>query len=179
MVEIDKMVVDACLLHIPQTSCELSNPKLQLIIGDGVEYVKNSKEKFDVILVDSTDPIGPAQPLFGPEFYKDIYKCLNDDGIVVSQGESPFYERAMQNTLMKIISGIFPITRIYNFTNMSYPGGLWSFTFGSKKVTPTSAFSKERVLNSGLKFKFYTEDLHEAAFAIPAFMRDELKPFLK
>ena len=86
MVEIDKMVVDVCIEHIPQTAGALNDPRLELIIGDGsVEFVKNTTEKFDVILVDSTDPIRPAEPLFDVEFYKNISKALTDDGIVVSR----------------------------------------------------------------------------------------------
>ena len=99
MVEIDQMVVDACIDHIPQTACELDNERLELIIDDGVAFVANTEEKFDVILVDSTDPIGPAQPLFGPEFYQNIHRVLNEDGIVVSQGESPWYHAEMQAKL--------------------------------------------------------------------------------
>ncbi|MBA6358167.1 polyamine aminopropyltransferase, partial [Colwellia sp. BRX8-3] len=88
MVEIDEMVVDACKKHIPQTASALDDERIDLIIGDGVQFVKETTEKFDVIIVDSTDPIGPAQPLFGEAFYKDVFNCLADDGIVVAQGES-------------------------------------------------------------------------------------------
>lgn len=179
MVEIDEMVVNACREHIPQTSSELNNPKLELVIGDGVQYVKDTKEKFDVILVDSTDPIGPAQPLFGIEFYQDIYKCLNEDGIVVSQGESPFYEEKMQNKLLDILNQTFPLVSIYNFSNLTYPGGYWSFTFASKGLHPVKDFSKERVVNSGLKFEYYNEDLHCASFCLPSFMKNRVSKYLK
>lgn len=179
MVEIDKMVVDASKEHIPQTSCVFSNPKLNLIIEDGLKYVKETKEKFDVILVDSTDPIGPAQPLFNEEFYQDLYNCLNDDGIVVSQGESPYYEVPMQQTLMGIINKTFPISLIYNFSNLTYPGGLWSFTFASKGPHPLKDINPERVENSNLEFQYYNCDIHKAAFALPTFQKKNLADFLK
>ena len=102
MVEIDQMVVDACKLHIPQTAVSFSHPKLDLKIEDGVKFVQNTKKKYDVILIDSTDPIGPAVPLFGDTFYRNIFNILKDDGLVVAQGESPFYNLPSQKSLMKI-----------------------------------------------------------------------------
>lgn len=178
MVEIDKMVVDACIEHIPQTASELSNSRLELFIDDGVAFVANTDEKFDVILVDSTDPIGPAQPLFGPDFYQNIHRVLNDDGIVVSQGESPWYHATMQAKLVEIVSGIFDKTFIYNFSNMGYPGGLWSFTFATKGLHPIADFDPQRVADSGLDFEYYNSDLHKGCFAIPSFQRKPLEAWL-
>ena len=178
MVEIDGMVVDSCKEHIPLTAKDLEHEKLELIIDDGVAYVESCQEKFDVILVDSTDPIGPAQPLFGIEFYQNIYRVLADDGIVVSQGESPWYHSEMQKTLVEIVASIFPKTYIYNFSNMGYPGGLWSFTFGSKKYNPVGDFSEKRVEASGLEFQYYNVQVHKGCFAIPSFQRKPLEKWL-
>lgn len=174
MVEIDKMVVDACKEFIAQTSSALNDKRLELVIGDGIKYVEETKEKFDVILVDSTDPIGPAEPLFNISFYKSIEKCLSDDGIVVSQGESPFYFAEMQQKLLRIKNEVFPISTIYNFSNLTYPGGLWSFTVGSKKYHPVNDFCSSRVEKSGLQFDYYNKEIHTASFAIPNFMRKNL-----
>ncbi|WP_371188320.1 polyamine aminopropyltransferase [Thalassotalea maritima] len=174
MVEIDGMVVDACKEFIPQTSCELDNPRLNLIIGDGVKFVKETTEKFDVIIVDSTDPIGPAAPLFGPEFYADVYNCLSEDGLVVSQGESSWYALEIQQSLLKVLNDAFPQTYLYSFSNLTYPGGLWSFSFATKKYHPIKDFDAERVKASGLDFDYYNAELHTAAFALPSFARKGL-----
>lgn len=174
MVEIDAMVVEACRQHIPQTSKDLDHEKMQLIIGDGVEFVKNTTEKFDVIIVDSTDPIGPAQPLFGEAFYQDVFNCLTDDGIVVSQGESSWYAMDIQQSLLKVLNAVFPASYLYSFSNLTYPGGLWSFTFASKKYHPTVDFNPQRVIESGLDFQYYNEALHSAAFALPTFAKQGL-----
>ena len=179
MVEIDEMVVNACKEHIPQTSSALGDSRLELIIGDGIKFVEETKEKFDVILVDSTDPIGPAEPLFNISFYHSISKCLSEDGIVVSQGESPFYYVDMQKKLLGIKKEVFPVSTIYNFSNLTYPGGLWSFTVGSKKYHPLDDFNPKRVVDSGLKFEYYNEGIHRASFAIPTFMRENLKEFMQ
>ena len=178
-VEIDKMVVDACKEWIPSTACAYENPKLELIIGDGVKYMAETQEQFDIILVDSTDPIGPAAPLFGPAFYKDIYKVLKEDGIVVSQGESPFLEEECQKSMLSILNNQFEVVKIYNFNNLTYPGGLWSFTFASKGPHPIRDFNSEKVKNSGLDFKYYNELIHHGAFSIPNFQIENLKEFLK
>ncbi|MDP2561519.1 polyamine aminopropyltransferase [Psychrobium sp. 1_MG-2023] len=174
MVEIDSMVVDACKEFIPQTAKDLDHDKLTLIIGDGVEFVKNTTEKFDVIIVDSTDPIGPAQPLFGEAFYRDVYDCLSDDGIVVSQGESSWYALDIQQSLLTVLNAVFPQTYLYSFSNLTYPGGLWSFTFATKKHHPINDLDVNRVTNSGLSFDYYNANLHSAAFALPNFVRNGL-----
>lgn len=174
MVEIDAMVVDACKQHIPQTSSALEDQKVHLIIGDGVQFVKETTEKFDVIIVDSTDPIGPAQPLFGEAFYQDVYNCLTEDGIVVSQGESSWYAIDIQKSLLSVLNSVFPKCFLYNFSNLTYPGGLWCFTFASKKHHPINDFDKQRVTESGLCFSYYNAALHRSAFALPSFVLNEL-----
>jgi spermidine synthase len=175
MVEIDELVVNACKKFIPQTSISFKNSKLELLIEDGVEYIKNTKEKFDVIIIDSTDPIGPATPLFNSDFYGNVYKALSDDGIVVSQAESPFYEQKMQKKLFEILNELFPIVRMYNYSNITYPGGLWSFTFASKKIHPTKDFDASRVEKSELEFEYYNAKIHGASFCLPEFMLKNLR----
>ena len=177
MVEIDELVVNACKQHIPSTaSCLANHPKLELKIEDAVQYVTDSNETFDVILVDSTDPIGPAQPLFGEEFYKNVNHRLNDDGIVVSQGESPYYEVEIQNSMLKILKSLFPVTQIYNFSNLTYPGGLWSFTFASKGLHPIRDIREE--VHTNMAYSYYNPEIHKAAFCHPQFMKDQLKGLL-
>ena len=178
MVEIDKAVVDACVAHIPLTASDLTgNPRLELKIEDAVKYVEETNERFDVILVDSTDPIGPAAPLFGPEFYDNIKKVLKSDGIVVSQGESCWYESKMQTVLLGLLKDRFEITKIYNFSNLTYPGGLWSFTYASNKYNPLD-FKDSKVEASGLDFKYYNKEIHKAAFCLPTFMKQKLEQYL-
>jgi spermidine synthase len=182
MVEIDEMVVNACKAHIPQTSSALNDPRIDLIIGDGVDYMEKaakSDQKFDVIIVDSTDPIGPATPLFGKEFYMNVSAALSDDGIVVSQGESPWYNKDIQKALLTVINGIFDDVWLYNFSNLTYPGGLWSFTFASKKHHPINDYKTTRVRESGLDFQYYNEYVHTGAFALPTFVQNELTGLIK
>jgi spermidine synthase len=182
MVEIDEIVVNACKEHIPQTSAALDDPRIELIIGDGVEYMEKaakSDDKFDVIIVDSTDPIGPATPLFGTEFYTNVEAALSSDGIVVSQGESPWYNKDIQTSLLTVINGVFDNVWLYNFSNLTYPGGLWSFTFASKKYHPIDDFQPSRVTASALAFDYYNEHIHTGAFALPNFVKKELSELIR
>lgn len=178
LVEIDPVVVEACRQHLPQTACSFGHPKLQLHIEDGVNFVAQTREMFDVVLVDSTDPIGPATPLFGLDFYRNVARCLTPNGIVVSQAESPFFFAPMQTKLLEILADCLPLVNLYNYGNMSYPGGTWSFSFASQGLDPVQDFQPERVSTSGLDFQYYNSEIHTAAFALPSFMRDRLSPFL-
>lgn len=178
MVEIDPVVIDASREWLPQTSCQFNNPKLEILIADGVDFMKTSKEIFDVIIVDSSDPIGPATPLFNIDFYKDIYARLSDDGIVVSQCESPYYHKAMQKTLLGILKDLFPRVHLYTYTNLSYPGGYWAFSFASKTLCPLKDLKIERVKKENLEFQYYNENIHWGAFQLPSFMQKEYKNLL-
>ena len=91
-VEIDGQVVEVCRKHFPKLTASFNDPKVKLIVDDGIKYARNTKEKFDIIIVDSTDPVGPAEDLFNEEFYSNVSRILNDGGVVVTQSGSPFYQ---------------------------------------------------------------------------------------
>lgn len=175
MVEIDEMVVNACKEHIPSTaSCLTAHPNLELRIEDAVEYVEKSNETFDVIIVDSTDPIGAAQPLFGDEFYRNVKNRLNDNGIVVSQCGSPHYSSNVMKSLLEVLNSLFPVTQLYTFSNLTYPGGLWSFSFASKGLHPIRDIRQQDLS----EMKYYNQKIHEASFAHPQFIKNQLKNLL-
>ena len=92
MVEIDKMVVDACREFIPKTASKLDDKRVSLYYEDGIKFIRNKHNEYDLIIVDSTDPIGPGEGLFTLDFYKDCYNALSQDGILINQNESPYYE---------------------------------------------------------------------------------------
>ena len=172
--EIDGMVVEACLTWIPQTAQVLSDPRVDVHIEDGVHFLKETADRYDVILVDSTDPLGPATPLFGRDFYLSVFDRLTDDGIVVSQGESGFLHLDTQKRLLGILQDVFPQTYVYNYSNLTYPGGMWSFMVGSKRWHPQKDFSPERLRQCGGDFYWYNADIHRSAFSLPTFMKQAL-----
>ena len=179
LVEIDPLVVEGCREHIPLTSAALDDPRVEVTIADGVRFVRETDERYDLVIVDSTDPIGPATPLFGEAFYTDVSRVLSDGGIAISQAESPFYEMERQKSMARILSRIFRRVRLYNYSNLVYPGGIWSFTFATKgDLCPLRDFDPARVAQSGLDFRYYNADLHRAAFALPEFQRKALQEWL-
>ena len=180
LVEIDEMVINACKKHITLTAACLSdNKRVEVLCQDGVKYAAETKEKFDVILVDSTDPVGPGAPLFGDAFYSDLSACLSKNGIVVSQGESPFIYAEMQKTLVEILNRQFKETYLYNYTNMTYPSGLWSFSLATNAdIHPIENFYKEQFDKLNLDLQYYTPEIHKASFYLPAFQKKRLKGLL-
>jgi len=168
LVEIDGEVINECIKHLPSISSALNDKKVKVLVEDGIKFVSEHKKEFDVILVDSTDPVGPAEGLFSPDFYKNIFKALKDDGIFVSQTESPFIHDKVIPKVYRDISKLFPNTNIYTASIPTYPSGYWCFTIGSKKYIPSKP-AKGKKLDFDLKY--YNFDLHKAAFALPNFVK--------
>lgn len=171
LVEIDGLVVEASRKYIPQTAGALSDRRSRVLIADGVKFVAETKEKFDVVIVDSTEPFGPAKELFGPVFYKNVLRILTEDGMVASQAGSPFYEISTIKNLMRITRKIFPVVEVCLFNNLTYPGGLWAFTFATKGLHPVRDFVPARVKRAGLKLRWYNAEIHAACFALPSFLK--------
>ena len=174
MVEIDEMVVDASREHLPTVSCALDDPRLVLMIEDGVRFVAETRERFDVVIVDSTDPVGPAAPLFDQAFYRNVAGILAGDGILVSQAESAYYDRALQGPMLANQRPFFPRLHLYLYSNLSYPGGLWSFGFASRTLCPVRDFHPGRVADANLTMRYYNPGVHLGAFMLPGFVRENL-----
>lgn len=172
LAEIDGRVVEVSKQYLPEISCALSDKKVQVHITDGIKYVQDNKNTFDVIMVDSTDPVGPAVGLFQIDFYKAIFESLKEDGIFVAQTESPFFHKDLIKGVYKDVNSIFPITRLYTCSIPTYPSGYWSFTMGSKKYDPLETdISKIPELDT----KYYCPQIHKSAFALPKFVADIVK----
>lgn len=178
MVEIDKMVVDVCREFIPQTACKLDDPRVHIHYEDGLRFVRSSDEgKYDLIIVDSTDPFGVGEGLFTTEFYGNCFKALNDEGILVNQHESTFYteySEAMKKAHSKI-KKFFKTALVYQAHIPTYPSGHWLFGFASKKFDPRDDLNAEWWNSLGLKTRYYNTILHKGCFAIPNNVRDCLR----
>ncbi len=176
MVEIDKMVVDVCREYFPQTACKLDDPRVRLYFEDGLKFVRSKENTYDLIIVDSTDPFGPGEGLFTKEFYGNCYKALKDDGILVNQHESSYYEeyaKSMQRA-HKRIREIFTTCRVYQAHIPTYPSGYWLFGFASKTYDPLTDLDEQAWNSLGLKTKYYNTDIHKGSFALPNYVLDLL-----
>ena len=177
MVEIDEAVVRASKEYLPNIAASFNDERLELIIGDGIEYMARTEpESFDLIIVDGSDPVGPAKGLFSDEFYEDVYKALNANGVLVAQGESPRFNQHAFIDLRRCFKNIFGADKIwdYFFFVPTYPSGMWSFALCSKgSLSPLHSVDVEECDRFSEKhgLRYYNGHIHKAAFAVPNFVK--------
>ncbi|MBU1142986.1 MAG: polyamine aminopropyltransferase [Firmicutes bacterium] len=176
MVEIDESVVRACQKHFKITTTGLNDARVYMKFEDGLAFVKNTKEVYDLIIVDSTDPVGPGEGLFSMEFYQNCYRILSDDGILINQHESPYFDKESQEMKRahQKIKALFTIAKVYQAFIPTYPSGHWLFGFASKKYDPTIDFKESLIEALGYKTKYYNKDIHKGAFALPNYVKEQL-----
>ena len=166
--EIDGEVIKVCKKHFPNLASSFDVPKVRIYCEDGNKFIKTRKNEYDIIIVDSSDPIGPAEVLFRREFYEAIHQALKDDGIVVTQAESFFYCEKIIKSLFSFIKEIYPISEYYYTMVPTYPSGVIGFTFCSKKYHPVKDFNQSEALKL-TDLKYYNKDIHRASFILPTF----------
>ncbi|MFS1516984.1 polyamine aminopropyltransferase [Bacillus sp. SCS-151] len=172
LVEIDGKVIEYSKKYLPSIASHFDNPRVEVIVGDGFMHIAESENEYDVIMVDSTEPVGPAVNLFSKGFYAGISKALKEDGIFVAQTDNPWFKPELIATVQKDVKEIFPLTRLYTANIPTYPSGLWTFTLGSKKYDPLQV---EDGRFHDIDTKYYTQELHKAAFVLPKFVSDLTK----
>ena len=176
MVEIDGQVIEVCKEFLPQTACRFDDPRLNLYIEDGLKFVRRKSGEYDLIIVDSTDPFGPGEGLFTKEFYGNCYKALTDNGILINQHESTYYDSYvdMVKRTHKRIGSAFPVTMVYQAHIPTYPSGHWLFGFAAKNLHPVYDLQAEKWEALGLKTRYYNTDLHKGCFALPNYVKEVL-----
>ena len=178
MVEIDEVVVEASKQFLPTIASQFGNPKLDLKIADGIDFVEKSPDaKYDIIIIDGSDPEGPAKGLFSESFWKNCYRCLNADGVVVTQGESPMFHQNAFVELNQCLKRIFGQKNVHTslFHATSYPSGMWSIQMSCKSSKhPVKDFDSEKAREFAAKNKlqYYNEALHVGAYQLPTFVRE-------
>ncbi len=169
LVEIDGRVIDTAKEYLPEISQGLSDPRVRIKVADGIAHIGETEDYYDVILIDSTEPVGAAFGLFSEAFYANVFRALTKDGIMVAQTESPFVNQDIIEKSFVGISGSFPITELYLASIPTYPSGLWSFTLGSKTHHPLHADLQRA---AELSTRYYNAQIHQGAFQLPTFVRD-------
>ena len=172
--EIDGLVIDACKKYLPTISCELDNPKVEILVQDAIEYIKDKKNEFDIVLIDSTDPLGPGEGLFTEEFYTNVKNSLKKGGIVSAQSESPFVNKEEIKKMYNLLKKVFPICSTFTSNIPTYPGGYWAWAFCSETVEPLSYFADDRCDEITKSCKIYNKEYHNARFALPNYLKELL-----
>jgi spermidine synthase len=177
LVEMDRMVLEACRQYLPGNACQLDDDRVNIYYENGLKFIRRCVDQYDLIIVDSSDPFGPSEGLFTREFYGNCYNALKEDGIMVNQQGSPFYAEdaeAMKRSHKRIAS-TFPVSRVYQAHIPTYAAGYWLFGFASKKYHPIDDMDVERWKSYGLDTRYYTPKLHVGAFYLPAFLEKMLR----
>ncbi len=172
--EIDDQVIEICKKHFPGLSCSFDDPRVKVFLEDGAEFVKKRENFYDIIIVDSSDPIGPAEVLFQEQFFKNMANALTHDGIVITQSESFQYHRHIIKNILSFSKKIFPHYFYYYTLVPTYPSGLIGFSFCSKKYHPIEDFHPVKA-DALTGLKYYNQEIHKAAFVLPQGFAEYLK----
>jgi spermidine synthase len=177
LVEIDEMVVKVAKKYLPAMAAGFQHPKVQVIIGDGFEYLKNNQGQFDVIITDSSDPVGPAEALFTDSFYDLMRRALLPGGIICTQGECQWLHLDLIKKVLDNSKKLYPVVE-YAWTSIpTYPSGQIGFILccneaGRDLKKPLREFGKEF---ERAKLRYYNSKVHEAAFVLPQFAASVLQ----
>ena len=170
--EIDGQVIEVSKEYLPSIASEFCNPKLTVHVGDGVTFIKKYQDEFDVILVDSSDPISFGEGLFNRAFYTDVFNALKADGILVAQTDGPYANESTLKRVYPVFKELFPIATAYWGHIPTYPGAMWTWSFCSKTHSPqVHPEAASRLANIEPMCNYYNRDLHTACFALPSFLK--------
>ncbi len=177
MVEVNEGVVEACMKYLPFSASGLTDPKVTIYSDNSLRFIRHIENEYDVIIVDSAGFYGPGESLLSREFYGSCYKALKDDGIMVNQHQSPFYDEDRLETQKahKRIVESFPISRVYQAHIPSYPSGYWLFGFASKGYHPVKDLRAKKWKSLNIETRYYTTNLHRGCFALPAYVERMLE----
>ena len=128
LVEIDGRVIENSKKYLPEIAASYDDPKVTVLVDDGIKHIKENKNFYDIIIIDSTDPIGPAEGLFSGEFYRNVSEALKEDGIMVAQTESPFADDKLIKRIHQDLQGIYPLVKLYLAYIPTYPTGMWTLS---------------------------------------------------
>jgi spermidine synthase len=173
--EIDSTVIDLSREHLPEISASaFDDPRVEVVIADGVKYVAERDERFDAIIVDSTEPVGPAAVLFTREFFEGCKRCLSEPGVLITQNGLPFLHPDHLRGTMRLFGELFEDSATYLVDQPTYFGGpfalAWACNDKSLRQTPHDVLAS-RFSSSGLKPRYYTPELHNAAFVLPGYIK--------
>ena len=177
LVEIDPLVVTASKQFLPFTGKGLKDSRVTIHYEDGAQFVKRQENLYDVIIIDSPDPIGAGKKLFQKEFYTDCMRALKKDGILTAHAESPTFHKEYKilKWMHTNLRALFPRVSLYTAHIPSYDISMWCFVFCSKKYDPLKNYKDAKYVKLGLKTRYYNSEIHRASFAHPNYLREKLE----
>lgn len=175
LAEIDERVTRVSQEFFPALTAGLDDPRVTLAFQDGVAYLDDLESgALDLVAIDSTDPVGPAEGLITSEFYAKVGRALRDDGVLVAQSQSPFVHPQELETIVANLSQVFPQVWLYWGVCPSYLGAFWTFVYASRTRKPLEGAGPQAGVHRALNTRYYTADVHRGAFALPPFLQELL-----
>jgi spermidine synthase len=172
LVEIDSRVIEACREYFPGLAASFRDKRATVAVDDGNRFIRETERRFDVILVDSSDPVGPSAVLHQRAFYVALKKRLKTGGIIAAQAGAPLFHLEHLREKRRFLRKLFRFALYYLGPVPTYPGGLWCYVFLSDRVDPLQG----RRRRPPEKLKYYNCDVHRAAFALPEFLKARTAP---
>ena len=169
LIDIDERVIAASKEWLPTVGCALSDPRADVRCMDAMEYLRTTSDRFDVAIVDSTDPVDFAAGLFQSPFYRDLKAVLNERGMMTELTESPFTDTALMCQSIREMRAVFPVVRMYWGVVPTYPSGMWTYGAASLSADPATP------LREGSGTRWYTNAIHRAAFILPPFLEELIR----
>lgn len=169
--EIDGEVIEVCKKYLPSIAGKLDDPRVEIEVRDGAAYIAEHPNTFDVILIDSTDPIGPGEKLFTEEFYRNTLAALTENGIMACQSESPVAVPEECLRINKLLRSVFPFVQPYTACIPSYPGGQWTWSFCSKGIKPLEAINEPVANELSKTCRYFNREIHKSVFILPNYVK--------
>jgi len=180
LVEIDEEVVKAAQKHLASVhQGSFYDERAQVVISPGEEYVKRWEAEFDAIIVDSTDPVGPGRRLFEPEFFASCRRALKDEGVMALQAGTPFHHPEELTSTLLTLGKLFGAVKPYLGFVPTYPSGMWAYILtGTQRIEFDKDLIERRYRERNLQTRYYTPELHFAAFVLPRFVQEMVEKAL-
>lgn len=169
LIDIDERVIECSKKYLEFAGCSFNDSRADVKCMDAMKFIRESDEKFDVVIIDSTDPVDFAAGLFRSDFYADVKRVMNDDAMMSELTESPFTDRDLMTQAVNEMKKIFPIVKLYWGVVPTYPSGMWTYGIASMKDNP-------EIINREVKnTKYYTSEIHKSSFILPPFLNEIIK----
>lgn len=168
LVEIDARVIEVCRELFPGLAASFGDPRAEIAVDDGNRYVRQTDRRFDIIVVDSSDPVGPSAILHQGRFFGALKRCLRPGGVITAQAGDPLFCLDHLKKKRRFLRKLFRFAPYYFGPVPTYPGGLWCYAFLSDRIDPLRVYRRR----PPKKLKYYNPDVHRAAFAMPEFLKE-------
>lgn len=169
LIDIDERVIESSKKYLPFAGCSFSDARSDVKCMDAMKFIRETDERYDVVIIDSTDPVDFAAGLFRAEFYADVKRVMNPEAMLSELTESPFTDTDLMTQAISEMRKVFPLVKMYWGVVPTYPSGMWTYGLASMKDDPEEP--KREVSPT----KYYTSAIHRASFILPPFLADMVK----